>query len=106
MNGTITKAEEFATTVAQGVTLVDFWAEWCGPCRMQGQILHELEPRLPAGARILKVNVDEQPELAGQFRVQSIPTLVLIRDGRPLKVWVGVQTGGALLEAVRGAVPA
>jgi len=91
-------------TTAKGVTLVDFWAEWCGPCRMQGQILHDLEDKLPPGVRILKVNVDEQPELAAEFGVQSIPTLVLMKDGAPLRRWVGVQTGSALLAAIQQAV--
>ena len=62
--------------------LVDFWASWCAPCRMQGTILEKYAPTVEGKAKVVKVNVDEQPELAQQFGVMSIPTLVVMQNGK------------------------
>ena len=82
---------EFQKTVAAGVTLVDFWAPWCGPCRMIAPILDELAGELKDQARIVKINVDENPVVAGQFGIMSIPTLLLFKDGRKVDQKVGGQ---------------
>jgi thioredoxin 1 len=82
---------EFQTTVAEGITLVDFWAPWCGPCRMIAPILDELAGELKDQARIVKINVDENPLVAGQFGVMSIPTLLLFKNGQKVDQKVGGQ---------------
>jgi len=82
---------DFQTTVAEGVTLVDFWAPWCGPCRMIAPILDELAGELKDKARIVKINVDENPLVAGQFGVMSIPTLLLFKNGQKVDQKVGGQ---------------
>ncbi|RED84128.1 thioredoxin [Cohnella phaseoli] len=91
----ITK-DNFSENVAQGVSLLDFWAPWCGPCKMQLPIVEELSEELKGTATIAKVNVDEQPELASQFGVMSIPTLILFKDGQPVDKLVGLQSKEAL----------
>jgi thioredoxin 1 len=76
--------------VAEGLTLVDFWADWCGPCKMLAPILDELyEER--GDFKLAKVNIDEEQELAEGFGIQSIPTVVLFRDGKAELAAVGVR---------------
>ena len=89
---TVTK-ENFKQVAMDGKTvLLDFWAPWCGPCRMLSPVVDELAEELdPQTVTVGKINVDEQPELAGQFGVMSIPTLVVLRDGKVVNTSVGVR---------------
>lgn len=81
--------DNFAAETAEGLVLVDFWAEWCGPCQGMMPTLAELEK---TGVKVGKVNVDNEPDLAGQFRVMSIPTLVWMKDGQIVDQMIGAQT--------------
>ena len=94
--------KNFATEAKAGLVLVDFWAPWCGPCRMQGPILEQVVGKVE-GAKIAKVNVDEAGGLAAQFGVQSIPTLVVLKDGKVVKQFVGVQQAPTLIAALEAA---
>jgi len=80
--------------------LVDLWAPWCGPCRMQTPILHDLAGRIGDRARIVKLNVDTVPEIAMRLGVQAIPTLLVFRNGKEEKRFVGVQSAPALAGAL------
>ena len=80
--------------------LVDFWAVWCGPCQMMAPILHELEAEMP-DVQIGKVNVDEQMDLARQFRVVSIPTLIIFKNGQEVHRMVGVTSKEELKDALK-----
>ncbi len=84
--------ENFETEVLQSEkpVLVDFWAGWCGPCKMVAPVLEEIAAEV-ADVKITKVNVDEQPELAQKFQVMSIPTMVLIKEGKVVDTTVGAQ---------------
>lgn len=93
--------DTFSQTISQGVTLIDFWAPWCGPCRMQGPIIDELSEELKGKANIAKVNVDNEPELASQFGVMSIPTLILFKDGQPVDKMVGLQSKAVLQSKIQ-----
>jgi len=92
--------DNFNTTIAEGITLVDFWAPWCGPCRLQGPILEEVTKKVGNRAKIAKLNVDEAGRVAERFGVQSIPTLVLFKDGNEVRRFIGIQNQNTLIEAI------
>ncbi len=87
-------------TVKSGSVLVDFWAPWCGPCKMQGPSLEKVAAAVGDKAVISKVNVDEAPELAAKFGIRSIPTLILLKDGENKQQFVGLQQEAGLVSAI------
>ena len=91
----------FDAAISEGVTLVDFWATWCGPCRMQAPILEKLDAELGVSVKIGKVDVDENPMLAQRFGVMSIPTLIAFRGGQVVNQRVGVQSLDALKDMLK-----
>ena len=84
--------DNFDSVTSSGLVLVDFWATWCGPCRMQAPILDELDEQLGDKVKICKLNVDDEPAIAQRFGVFSIPTLMVFRNGDMISKEVGVHT--------------
>jgi thioredoxin 1 len=84
--------------LAEEPVVVDFWAEWCGPCKMIAPILDEIATEHAGKVRIAKLNVDDNPNAARRFDVMSIPTLIVFKDGQPAKRMIGAKGKGQLLQ--------
>ena len=91
-------AANFEETTKEGVALVDFWAPWCGPCRMLSPVIEELAADYDGKAKVCKVNTDEEQELAVKFGVRSIPTIIFLKDGELVDQMVGASSKQALAE--------
>lgn len=93
---------EFSEKTKDGVVLVDFWATWCGPCKMMGAVLEGVSKEFSDddSVNIYKVNVDSEPELAKQFNVSSVPTLAFMKNGEVAKVVNGLQTAPVVKDAL------
>ena len=99
MHQEVKTAADFDAAIASGNVLVDFWATWCGPCLMMGQAIEsELEPALPE-LKVVKVNVDEAPELAARFGIMSIPALFCFKNGVKVREFIGVTPVGEIKAA-------
>jgi thioredoxin 1 len=94
----------FKEAIASGVTLVDFWAPWCGPCKLQIPILETVAEAIGDRATVAKVNVDEYPAPAAEYGVRGIPTLILFKDGAVVQQMVGVQQKDLLIQAIESAL--
>lgn len=88
----------------KGYALVDFWATWCPPCRMMAPVLESAEKQLGSQINFAKVDVDEQQQLAAEFDIMSIPTLVVFKDGKPVKRMSGYRPLDAFVEELKSAV--
>jgi len=82
------------------LVIVDFWATWCGPCRMLSPILDEVEAEMPDKITVVKVNVDDADEIAGRYRIMSIPTLIFFKGGQAVDKTVGAMPKNALIDKI------
>ncbi|WP_077615475.1 thioredoxin [Caenibacillus caldisaponilyticus] len=90
--------KDFSEKTSTGLVLVDFWAPWCGPCRMVAPVLEEIDAEMGDKVKIVKLNVDENQATAGKYGVMSIPTLILFKDGEPVGTSIGYKPKEALVE--------
>lgn len=90
--------QNFTEETGSGLVLADFWAPWCGPCKMIAPVLEELDGEMGDKVKIVKIDVDENQETAGKFGVMSIPTLIVLKDGEVVDKVVGFQPKEALAE--------
>ncbi|KSU63913.1 thioredoxin [[Bacillus] enclensis] len=90
--------QNFVNETNSGLVLADFWAPWCGPCKMIAPVLEELDSEMGDKVKIVKVDVDENQETAGKYGVMSIPTLVVLKDGEVVDKVIGFQPKEALAE--------
>ncbi len=93
----------FDDTVKEGVTLVDFWAEWCGPCKMISPLIDELASEYDGKAKVGKINIDDEGDLAAKFNVSSIPTLLIMKNGEEANRFIGVTSKSDLAAALDSA---
>jgi len=97
----VIKDDTFEQTIASGVTLIDFWADWCMPCRMQAPIMQQLAGELGEKAAIGKMDVDSNPQTPSRFGITGIPTSILFKDGQEVRRFVGVQSKQTLAKALQ-----
>jgi thioredoxin 1 len=90
--------QTFAAETKEGVVLVDFWAPWCGPCRMIAPVLEEVDQEMGDKVKVVKVNVDENQETAAKYGIMSIPTLLVFKNGEAVDKVVGYQPKEALVQ--------
>ena len=93
--------ETFAQEISSGLVLVEFYADWCGPCKMIAPVLDELATELEGTVKIVKVNVDNCQSVAAEYKVMSIPTLILFKDGQAVQQTVGFQPKASLLSLIQ-----
>ena len=94
----------FANEVKKGVTLVDFHAHWCGPCRMLAPVLEQVAADIQGKAKIGKVDIDTEQKVSAEFQITSVPTMILFKDGREINRLVGLRSADAIKEMILSSV--
>lgn len=92
--------DDFQETIKSGVTLVDFWAPWCGPCRAQNPVIVKIAEEVGDAAKICKINVDEHKKAAIQMKIKNIPNIIIFKDGQAVKQIIGAKSKQLILNAL------
>lgn len=103
-NVVILTDQTFDTQTKRGIVLVDFWATWCRPCRMQGPILEEVGSEMKGKVTIAKLDVDQNPKTSSKYFIQSIPTIILFKDGKVVKTFIGLTQKEMILEGIKNSI--
>ena len=93
-------ASNFDETISSGVVLVDFWATWCKPCRTQAPVIEEIQKEMSAKIKVGKIDIDKSPDIADRFGIESIPTMIIFKDGKLAEQFVGITAKEKLTEAI------
>lgn len=99
-NTLILNDHNFDKTIAKGVTLIDFWAPWCAPCRIQGPIINDLANDMAGKAKIGKLDVDQSKKVASKLGIRNIPTILIFKNGEVVKQFVGVKPKNTLIQEI------
>ncbi len=94
-------SENFDEKIKEGTVLVDFFATWCGPCRMLGPVLEQVSDEIGDKAKIYKVDIDECIDIAKRFGIMSVPTMIIFKDGKESEKLIGLRQKGQILEALK-----
>lgn len=92
--------EKFSKSIKSGVTLVDFWAPWCAPCKMQNPIINQVADELKGKAKVCKINIDDHKKSASQMKIRNIPNIIIFKDGEAVKQLIGMKPKHTILRAV------
>ena len=101
---TILSDATFKKQISKGVSLVDFWADWCRPCKIQGPIVSEIADEISDKAKICKLDVQNNQRIAGELGIRNIPTILIFKDGKVVNKFVGVKTKKVLLKGINAAL--
>jgi len=97
--------DNFKDETASGVVMVDFWATWCMPCKAMAPVIEEIAEQIKGKVKVGKVDIDANGQLANQFAIQAIPTIIIFKDGQAVETLVGIQSKAALVNALSKYVP-
>lgn len=92
--------DNFNKTIKHGVTLVDFWAPWCTPCKIQNPVINQVADELNGKAKVCKINVDEHKKSANQMKIRNIPNIIIFKDGKAVKQMIGVKPKHTIMKTV------
>lgn len=95
------KKDSFQKEVSEGLVLADFFATWCGPCKMLGPVLEEIDHENPELVKIVKIDVDQEPELSSFYNITAVPTMILFKNGEPVTRMMGFKMKPVLLNTIR-----
>ncbi|NTW34110.1 MAG: thioredoxin [Bacteroidetes bacterium] len=90
----------FDDNIKSGIVLVDFWAKWCMPCRIQSPIIEKVSTEMVGKASVFKLDIDKNPSIADRFNIQSIPTIIIFKDGKPIGQFVGITEKADIVSAI------
>lgn len=94
----------FEKTISKGVVLIDFWATWCGPCRIQGPIIEEIAKEMKGNVTICKMDIDKNPSTPTRFKVEYIPTIIIFKDGKMIETFTGLTNKETILASLNKAM--
>lgn len=101
---TILSDATFKKQISKGVSLVDFWADWCRPCKIQGPVVSEIADEMSDKAKICKLDVQHNQRVAGELGIKGIPTIMIFKDGKMVNRFVGVKTKNVLMKGLKAAL--